>query len=269
MKKTIISVFIITVTLFSITNCKSDSSDIAIEGVGFDSLVIDTVAHLTDDPSSPSCRISLHLCYAVGNNAEKINDSLMRCGILSPDYLSLSGMKLSTKQAADSFINRYIEDYRSFYAAIYRDDKTTEQADLAYILHTRVEMGRNGIICYYADIDNKMGSAETRYTIAKNILASTGHIMTLQDVFVPGAERKLKELIVEELCDMTDSDDEDELLDKGYFANGSVYASHNFVINDDGIEFIYIKGEIADRDKGEIVIRIGYSDLKKIMKKWN
>ena len=38
---------------------------------------------------------------------------------------------------------------------------------------------------------------------------------------------------------------------------------------DDGIEFIYIVGEIADRDKGEIRIKTDYDDMKRIMKKWN
>lgn len=254
----------------SLFGCGNDDRSVSkVDGIEFDSIVVDTTARLTADANSPSCRISLHMCYATGRNADKINDSIIRSGILLPDYLSLSDMKMNVKQATDSFIKRYIDDYRSFYTKIFKDLPTTQQADLEYSMHSHIEKGDNGIACYIADICNRNGMAETRYTIVKNILTSNGHIMTFDDVFAPGADKPLSRLIGEKLCEMTGCDNENELFDKGYFANGNIYPSQNFMLCDDGIEFIYIVGEIADRDKGEIRIKTDYDDMKRIMKKWN
>ena len=268
MRKTIIIAFTAIICGFIFTNCGNNNNQTKAYGIEFDSIVIDTVAKLTNDVNSPSCHISLHLHYAKGKLGEKINDTLMRSGVLSPDYLSLSNMKLSTKQAVDSFIKRYIEDYRDFYYAIYRDDKNTRQADLAYSLKTQIKEGGNGIVCYIADISNKMGTSEANYSIVKNILASNGHIVALDDILVPGAEKEINKIITEQLCNDTGCKDEEELNEKGYFVNIDVYPSRNFILDEDYIEFIYIEGEIADRNKGEIRVRIDYSDIKKLMKQW-
>lgn len=253
------------------TACDKEQKHGGVNNVGnlrFDSIACDTLVNLTMDSDSPSCRISLKMMYAIGDNAEKVNDTLVRCGILSPDYLSLSDMKIKPREAVDSFMHRYIDDYRVFYTNIFRDNPNTRQANLSYELRTWVEDGGNGIALYFAEISNCVGETTSEYTIVKNILTSNGHFMSYRDVFVPGSEKQLSDIIASHLCQQVGVNTIEELNEQGYFLNGEPYASLNFALRKDSVEFIYITGEIADRDKGEIHLTIDYADLKHLMKRF-
>ena len=63
------------VSLFGCGN--GDRSVSKVDGIEFDSIVVDTTARLTADANSPSCRISLHttLSYA----AEYCCPTICRC----------------------------------------------------------------------------------------------------------------------------------------------------------------------------------------------
>lgn len=234
-------------------------------GMAFDSIVVDTVAMLTADKNSPRCIIKLNVKTAKGEHAALINDSILRSGILTPDYLSLSTMKMTPKHAVDSFLTMYIKDYKRFYTQVYRQENNKEYAQLAYNLTTHVRGGKDGVTLYIAELDNAYGGQSTQYTIVKNIDERTGHLLRLSDVFVPGYEEALGEAILERLCEMTGKDKE-TLKEDRYFAAGHVYATENFLLEDHCITFVYVTGEIADREKGEIRIDVYYSDIKGILK---
>lgn len=85
---------------------------------------MDSTVFLTEDTAGPRCHISLCLTYAKGKNAEYINDSIIRSGVLCPDYFSITPHKISVPEAADSFMTRYLNDYKVDYGSLYKADKT-------------------------------------------------------------------------------------------------------------------------------------------------
>ena len=99
-------------------------------GIVLDTLRADTVAALSDSAAQPHCEVHLQLLTFADKKYAPLNDSLLHSDILSPQYLSLGNKVFTPKEAVDSFIQRYIEYYRSFFAGIYIDEPTVEAATI-------------------------------------------------------------------------------------------------------------------------------------------
>lgn len=241
-------------------------STASYEGMEFDSIVIDIVAALGKSENAPKCHLKLNIQYAKGNNAQRFNDTLLRSGILAPDYFSLSDEKLSVKAIVDSFACRYIADYLRDYGTLYRSD--TDHAvsyNCDFIVNTSTHNGGDDILNYVARLYTFGGGAHgIRQTIVKNFDMKSGRMLSLADVFFD--DTVLKEKIIEQLIEKFDVDSFEQLREKFVFADGQVYAPDNFILTDDDITFIYCEDEIAPHEVGEIRVKFDRSDLKTYMR---
>jgi hypothetical protein len=206
--------------------------------------------------------------YAKGENANRINDSIIRAGIFTPDYFALSQEHIDIKLAIDSFVKRYVHDYQQEFGPFYRQDaQHAECYNNTYRVRTHVEEGRNGNMVYLADTYFYSGGDHgIMQTIATNFDCKTGHIMQLSDVLVPGFEPTLTDIITNKMLEKFDVKSLDELNDKGIFEGIDVYPSSNYILGKKGITFIYVEFEVAAQSIGEIRIEIPYDELKNIMK---
>lgn len=237
-------------------------------GMEFDSIVVDSTVALSHSKGSPTCHVSLSVQFAKGEKAELINDTLLRSGILTPDYLSLGNEKLTVKQAVDSFMNRFVYDYLHDYGDLYRaDTKHASSYNCSYIVKTRTCNGAKNILNYIATIQTYAGGAhEIKQTIARNFDVKTGQMLQLDDLFITGADSQLEDIIVAEMADDLDVNGLEGLQEKGVFVDGQVYVSNNFIYGDDDITFIYCEDEIAPHSIGEIRVKIDIDDLKRLMR---
>lgn len=237
-------------------------------GVVLDTLQAESHAALfVDSASSPQCHLAINLITFANKQYASINDSLLRCGILSPEYLSLTDMHLSPKAAVDSFILRYTNDYREFYSGIYCDEGDIEAATIGYTLNTSIEAGKDSILTYKALINNRQGTITTDYTRCVNIDLGSKRLLGLSDIFVPGSENGLQEAIVARLIKQTGCKTKEDLHHAGFFINSEAYAPNNFILGEKAITFVYVAGEIADRSKGEIQVEVKYSDVSNLLKR--
>ena len=241
-------------------------STASFEGMEFDSIVIDTVAKLGKAENAPSCQLRLSIQYAKGKNAQKFNDTLLRSGILVPDYFSLSDEKMSVKAIVDSFACRFVADYLRDYGTLY-------QADMAHADSYRYDLkvttsthnGGDDILNYVANIYTFGGGAHgINQTLVRNFDMKTCHMLTLEDVFI--SDVAIKDMIVEKLIKQFDVDSFDQLKEMFIFADGQVYVPDNFILEDDKVTFIYCEDEIAPHEIGEIRVEFDKSDLKSYMR---
>ena len=253
-----------------ITACggKTDSNEAEAE-LAFERIVKDTTIQLTSDASSPQAEVHLMIHYATGKNAATVNDTLLRSGILTPDYLSASGSKMSAVEAVDSFLIKYAADYKQDFGRLYAMDKEHGTSySIQYSCNTKVENGRKGIINYIAEVYSFAGGAHgVNTTIVKNINTETGKILKLSDVFVPGYEQGLEDLIVEKLCKQYEVKDLKGLQEKGLFVGIDPYVTENFILDNGEITFIYCDSEIAPHAMGEIKVELDDNDMKHILAK--
>lgn len=266
MKQILITLAVSLVTFVACTSKKGDTAK--VDGLTFDSIVVDTTVALSETKPAPTCQISLNLQYAKGNNAEKINNALLHAGILMPDYLGLTNQKFNMKQAVDSFAQRMLSDYKTEYGMLYRQDKEHyESYNYKYKVKTSTRNGADNIIVYTAKVYIFGGGAHgINQTLVRNIDIKTGTVLQLQDVFVPGYELTLKEMLVDKLAERFGVDGLEGLIKKDVFADAHVYVPDNFAIDDDGFTFIYCEDEIAPHALGEISVNLTRSELSKILK---
>ncbi|MGN1376081.1 MAG: DUF3298 domain-containing protein [Prevotella sp.] len=270
MRKSVITIILFTI-ITSICSCggKSDSVFGGKDSLTFDSLKADSTLWLTGDTTGPRCHVSLNITYAKGKNAEIINDSIIRSGIISPDYFSLSSEKISIKQAVDSFVSRYISEYKKEYGDLYKADTGNAISyNCEYDVNTSILDKSDKYFTYVADVYIYGGGAHgMSVKIVKNIDKASGKIMTLRNVFVPGFEHELNQLILRKLYKQFDVSNLDELHNKTVFLGIDVYPSENFIIGNKSIIFIYSPDEIAFHAAGEIVVEIDKDDLSNLLRK--
>lgn len=237
-----------------------------IDGITFDSVLVDTVCHLTSDTSSPAFNIKFSLQYAKGNNAQAFNDSLLSSGILMADYMP-DGEKQDIPTVVNQFVEKAFNQYKEFSLPIYRDDPEHSQSlNNSYEVKTETRNGEGDVINYIATIYYYGGGAHgIDQTIVKNINAKTGKIFQLSDIFVPGYEKTLAAKLKDKLKDFFNVEDDEGLKEK-IFAD-SLYVPDNFILGKDNITFIYNSDEIAAHAVGEICLDFAKSDLEEILQK--
>ena len=237
-------------------------------GIRLDTIEVEHSAPLLPDSAvTPQCHLSLSLITIANEELKSINDSLIRCGILSPEYLSLTDMSLSPQVAVDSFVARYVSDYQTFYAGIYNEEQDDNTAQLSLKMTTSIKEGTDSTLVYQAHITNSQGDVCIDYNKYVNINLHSLKLLTLDDIFVHGYERALCEAIGSKLLKQTGFKDMAQLHQGGYFSNIPIYATNNFIFEDKSITFVYVMGEIADRDKGEIQVEVNLSDIKTLLRK--
>ena len=237
-----------------------------LDGLHFDSLSVDTVVLLTTKEKSPELKLHIGLTYIKGKNADQINAVLLRSGILSPDYLSLSDEKLGVKAAVDSFVNVYSRSYIQDYSAILKQDpEHAASLNNSYEVRTHIESHADHILNYFANIHYYGGGIHAiNQNLVRNFNTRTGKLITLDDIFAPGYEEGIADLIQKALMKKYKVDNWQQLAKRYFFAGGKVYAPDNFILGDDDITFIYCEDEIAPHAEGEIRLTIS----KKALKHW-
>ena len=263
------AVIVILSALLLASACGKKKGTIRVAGYEIDSVVVDTtVALVAGSKSAPTCQLALHLHYLKEKKAQVLNDTLLRAGILLPDYFSLSNEKLTVKALVDSFVGRYIEDYLTEYAPLYKVDQEHATAyNVQYDVRTHFEEGADGVLTHLASIYTYGGGMYgIRQTLALNIDTKKAQIVRLADIIIEGCEQQVKDIVVEAIMKKFKAKSLEELQQQGIFADGETYLSENFILGKDALTFIYGEDEIAPHSVGEIRVEIDKDDLKKYLR---
>ena len=233
-----------------------------------DSVKKDITVNLTADSVSPTCTLHMNIIYSKSDSLKETNSRLISSGIITPDYFSIGGGMQDIPLAVDSFVRRYADEYQRDYKSLYEVDRNNfDSYNIAYDVNTSIKQGRKGIVVYMAEATYSSGALhETQTLVARNIDMDKKKVLTLDDVLVGGSEKFVAELIVKELCSQRDVDDIKQLNELSIFKGIDPYPSKNFMLEADGVTFIYNADEIATHDIGRILVKIDYSDINPYLK---
>ena len=233
-----------------------------------DSVKKDITVNLTADSVSPTCTLQMNIIYSKSDSLKEANSRLISSGIITPDYFSIGGGMQDIPLAVDSFVRRYADEYQRDYRSLYEVDRNNfDSYNIAYDVNTSIKQGRKGIVVYMAEATYSSGALhETQTLVARNIDMDKKKVLTLDDVLVGGSEKFVAELIVKELCSQRDVDDIKQLNELSIFKGIDPYPSKNFMLEADGVTFIYNADEIATHDIGRILVKIDYSDINPYLK---
>ncbi|MCR5132057.1 MAG: RsiV family protein [Prevotella sp.] len=254
--------------LLTFSSCGSKNKVSHVGGFAVDSVVLDTVVSLTSAENAPTCELKLHLHFLKEEKATALNDTLLRAGILTPDYFSLNKEKLSVKNLVDSFARRYLEEYLEEYAPLYRADTEHASAyNVKYFVQTHFEESADDILTNIANVYTFGGGAHgIKQTLALNIDTKKARIIRLSDLFKDANDRKLKEVVMAQMQKDFEVESFEQLQEKGIFTNGDTYLSENFILAADEITFIYGEDEIAPHSVGEIRVKMEKDKLSDYLK---
>lgn len=238
----------------------------------FKRAVKDVSAKLTREADSPQCTVHLNIAYAVQDpkEAEKSKAAQVMNKTVMGRLLDMEEMTMV--QAVDSFANKYVHDYQKNFAPLYREDKGDEGKrawyEYRYKVDTETRAGRKGTVVYTATLEYYEGGAHgISQRLVMNFDEKTGLQVKLGDVFVPGYEGRLNELLLDALKDYADARSLNELHEKGYLYSMDMFAPENFILDEDEVIFVYNPFEIAPYTAGIIELHIDNDDLKEIAKK--
>lgn len=234
-------------------------------GMEFGKVSVEKEVALAEEPDAPSCKVLLEVLEAKGDSAaRRVNDAVQL------RLFNLSG--LTMQQAADSFATQYAADYQHNLAPLYAEDAHDAEKHAWYEYHynvsTQTQTGKNGVVVYLVNLDYFEGGAHgIQQQLVMNFDASTGRQLQLADIFVPGAEHRLSELLLEKLMDQTDTHSLDELKQKDYLYSMQMFPSENFILGSDELTFIYNPYEIAPYSAGKTELAVSYSEVEELLRK--
>lgn len=253
--------------LFCIYSCKKSGS----HNVDFDMISVHkSIALSKDKKFSPKCEVDINIHYVRQNTfcdslSEKINNTIIS------RFFGTEGTSFT--DAVDSFAKLYIENYIDRLSPLYEKDKDNIDRyrwyEYKYIMNTDIHLGSNGdILVYIVNLRSVEGgehSINKKYCINFNV--NTGGVIALADVFVPGYEKQLNDILLGALMDKIGKRNIQELYSAGYLYSMDMFVPENFIISDSSITFIYNTYEIAPYSKGIIELTIDKSDINKLFKK--
>jgi hypothetical protein len=238
--------------------------------LAFDSLVVQEQIPLLKDSLSPANMLSIHFVFPsqmYGNIhlLGKIQDEFIK-GLFGKEYTNLSPY-----EALEKFYQKYKEDYLAT-AADYNKAKA-EGLDMESWGNTIQIMRINtigiheGILSFCVSIENSMGGIhDSRHINYYNINLTTGKLICESDIFKPGYENKLTDVIINRLLEDNKLSKPKQLIEKGYFNLRRLKPNKNFLISKDGIVYAFNETEIAPYSMGLLKVVIPEDRVSNIMK---
>lgn len=267
MKKHLI--FMCSVLLLCACGNKKEEGDIEETNLHWAKVERDTTVLLSSNASSPKAEIHLIIYYIKDKGFETVNDSLLLGGVFTPDYLWQNDSTSTASKAADTYIRLFSEDYRNDYGVMYRNDMThAESYNAQFTCETSVHQSRDQIVNYIAETFYFGGGQHgVEQLWVKNIDTKNHHILKTKDLFVPGYENSLTNLIVEQLCHDHKAKTLEDLQSIGFFVGMDPYVTENFMVGRNSFTFIYGDSEIASHEEGIVRVEIKNSKLKGILRR--
>ena len=209
---------------------------------------VDTIARLSD---VIQCHVHVDFTYLKENKYATVNDSLLRMGLLQPDYFSINNDKLTPQIAIPTFVRQYIKEYMEIAQLVRQKEKDKSQLIGELTIKTELRAALDNYITALSHIAINNGNGElTKYTIVRNFDPKNGKLITLQEQFGKDYKEKLTKEIIKRIADREnlEKDDIAGLQAKGYFIGIDPYPTDNFILTDDSIMFIYTPGEISQKE---------------------
>ena len=237
MTKKLLKLFVFSVVVLMLTgSCSSKQGTPKRLEAATTVVSADTLARLSD---AIQCHVHVAFTCLKDKKYAVVNDSLLRMGLLQPNYFSISYDRLSPQTAIPAFVRQYVKEYVEVARLIRQKEKERSQliGELSIKTELRAASGDYVTALSHIAINNGNGQS-TKYTIARNFSLKDGHLISLT-----------KE-IIGRLAEREDLDNGDVagLQSKGYFVGISPYPADNFILTDDSTVFIYTPGEISRQE---------------------
>ena len=253
--------------LSALSSCAKRGEVAAPGPVEFVTLQYDSVCPLFRNYAEPACHITLKLAVPVGApELERTLVTLPREGALAQD--SGGTMEGMARAYLRQFIFQYLLDGKE---AIDSYNGNTEEAGSWMTYEEAVQgvvtFNANGFVCYeysiYSFAGGAHGNTQTRTCVFD---LRQNRALQLADFFEPAALGQVADQIRARLMLDANCTTLEQLAEAGYLDPEGIGPTENFLIDNDGIIWLYDPYEIAPYSMGEIEVPLPWRDVLPLIK---
>lgn len=250
------------------TGCKK-TTDVTDNDITFDSIQAQNTYHLFNDPSKPACNLRINFTYPSDFADKKQLNALQ--SIFISKYFGDSFANKTPQEAIDAYTKEFIENYKEFETDQEADNQAYEFGDegrdssLSYFESSNniIYFNKGGILSCAVYFENyiKEGAYDTKKIYGYSIDLNTAKSINQKDIFCEDCLDKISSVILKKLAEMNNVSDVKDLENEGFHDVGTITPNNNFLINDQGITYIYNEGDIAPYVMGRMEVFLPYKEI--------
>lgn len=272
--KTHISLSITTLIIISLffNACKTKPKEDAENKISFDSIAVEQVYSLFDNPDNPNCNLQIKLIYPVKFDNKNLLATIQKQFVI--DYFGDEYENFSPKEAVEKYTEDYINSYKEleddFKDEVERSNGNPVASWFSYyeMSENEIEYNKNDILSYSVSFSNYTGGAHGSHSTGYHVIdLKTGKILTEKDIFIDDYQEQLAEILVDKIAEINEVQHPKELEQLGFFSVEEIFPNDNFLIDETGITYAFNEYEIAAYVVGLIDIHIPYSELVHLLRK--
>lgn len=252
-------------------NQKTKVAESKDNDIKFDTITTTKFHYLNNDSTLPSCNLSINVSYP---SAYEDKDVLMKLkSIFTTTIFDDSYANMKLEEAIEKYSKTYIDNYIQD-AKYYFDESSAEHGDFkdryfSYYekLSNEIKFNKGNILSVQFMCSNKKSNNNTfRQYSNKVIDLSTGNILHENNIFKEDYEKFLSLIFRNKLLETNNVKNISELEELGYFGIEEMMPNNNFLVNNEGITYVFNKGEYSVLKADEITLFIPYDEISEILK---
>lgn len=265
---------VIALALFAVmaAGCKPKSRADGENNIQFDSIRVEKMYHLQNNPEYPNCELQINFMYPV-KYADKEILAAMRKQFVSSCFGDIFE-HLSPEEAVEEYAKLYLEDYKSLEEEFGKDMEEYEDfplsASFMYFENSSTEItyNKNNLLGYSVHLESYTGGAHGSYSTMNYVInLENGTVITEEDIFIDDFQEKLAQILVDKITSQNNVKNPKELETVGFFSIDEIFPNGNFALNDEGITYYFNPYEIAAYVVGITTVELPYREIKHLLRR--
>lgn len=250
-----------------VTACENKPKKNVPNDISFDSIQVEKVYHLLENPDNPNCNLVINFTYPVKIANKELLTPVQQLFISSyfgEAYEALTPEEAVKKYTAD-YLNAYKELEDDFKKELEKAEESPVGSWFSYyeMSSNEIKYNKNNILSYTIAFENYTGGAHGAHSYTnRTINLKTGEFIKEKDIFLENFQNVLAQLLVDKIAKQNNVSDAKELENIGFFSIDEIYPNGNFLLDDTGITYSFNEYEIAAYVVGVTNVHIPYREIK-------
>ncbi|MDD2437744.1 MAG: DUF3298 domain-containing protein [Massilibacteroides sp.] len=252
--------------------CKTGVKNAGKNDISFDSIQVEKVYHLLDNPENPNCNFQLKFIFPVKMGDKNLLTKIQKQFV--SDYFGDEYGELSPEEATAKYTEEYLNSYKELEDDFNLETQRSEGKQIpswfSYYEMSENEIcyNSNQILSYSVNFNNYTGGAHGAHSTRYHVIdLRTGNKITEDAIFVEDYQDQLAPILVDKIAELNNVQDAKELENIGFFSVDEIYPNGNFLIDDTGITYAFNEYEIAAYVLGLIEVRIPFKEIEYLLRK--
>ncbi|MDF9829100.1 DUF3298 and DUF4163 domain-containing protein [Parabacteroides sp. PF5-6] len=255
---------------FMLSGCKTEVKKGQKNDIQFTTLKKEEAYHLLENAENPNCDLQLNFTFPTKFANKEILDKVQKLFTFS--YFGETYDMYSPQEAVNEYVESYLEMYKELEEDYKEDLKNADTSPVGAwygyyeTSNNEIMFNADNLISYTVTFENYTGGAHPAHSVTNHVIDLTrGEFITEAEIFIPGFETSLAQMLVDAIAEQNDLEDPKELENMGYFSIDEIYPNGNFLIDGQGITYSFNEYEIAAYVIGVTSVHFPFEKIKHLL----